>query len=368
MKTLKVGITLGDIGGVGPELVVRILQESGVRDRITPIIYGPGRALGVFRKILKVDRFNYNIIQNPEQAQPKKISLIDPGPKFERVEIGKASKIGGEAAFKALESAVKDLKANKIDFLVTMPIDKKSIHGGSFPFPGHTEYLAQSFDNAKTLMLMVHDEMRVGVVTGHIPLSEVSEKLTKELIVEKIKVMDKTLRRDFNIEKPRIAVLGLNPHSGDNGLLGKEDAEVIEPAVKSFNKDHTMVMGPFSPDGFFGSGHFARFDGILAMYHDQGLIPFKLHAGFEGVNFTAGLPEVRISPDHGVAYDLAGKGRADLDSVRNAIFYGIDICRGRGLTENLEANALKPPRRDEPKEDEAIPTQEELAKDEKATS
>ncbi len=352
---------MGDTGGIGPELAIGILNEYSLREKITPILYGPGRALGIYRKMLQVEKFNYNIIENPGQAQPKKISLIDTGPRIDRMEIGVATQTGGEAAVRALEAAVRDLKKGEIDFLVTMPIDKNTTQSDQFPFPGHTEYLASSYNSPDVLMMMVHDEMRMGVVTSHIPLHEVSSKLTKELIIAKIKTMQRSLQVDFDLPKPRIAVLGLNPHGSDSGMFGNEEKEIIEPAVKHFSKDNAIVMGPFSPDGFFGSGKFSRFDGIIAMYHDQGLIPFKLLAGFEGVNFTAGIPAVRTSPDHGVAYDIAGKGRADLTSARNALYFAYDIFMRRNTNEDIQAHALRPVRRWEAVEDEAVPTQEELA-------
>lgn len=339
-KVLRVGITIGDANGVGPELVIQAFQDPRLKEMFTPIVYGSTRVLNIFRKVLSVEKFSYNIIESPAQAQPRKVSVVDCGEEIDRVDIGKPDPEGGKIAFASLEAAVKDLKDGELDVLVTLPIDKSTIQSDSFRFPGHTEYLAEVFGVKENLMLMVHEHIRVAVVTGHVPLKEVSNNLSIHKIVNKIKLLDDTLRRDFDIQKPKIAVLGVNPHAGDEGLLGKEDREYVAKAVQQASKDGVFVFGPFSADGFFGMGTFKRFDAVLAMYHDQGLIPFKLLAGLEGVNYTAGMPVIRTSPDHGVAYDIAGKGIADPASFIQAIYIGMDIYRRRAESDDLEKWSL----------------------------
>lgn len=343
-KLLRIGITMGDIHGVGPELLITALQEKRLLEMFTPIIYGSPRVLNIFRKVLSVEKFSYNIIDAPNQAQPKKVSVVNCTDEVERVDIGVPDPMGGKIAFQALERAVSDLKADEIDALVTLPIDKASMQSDQFQFPGHTEYLSEAFGVEDSLMLMVHENLRIGVATGHVPLKNVSKKLGISHIVSKIRIMERSLRIDFNIERPKIAVLGLNPHAGDNGLLGKEEREYIGKALEQLGKDRKhqiLALGPYPADGFFGMGSYKKFDGILAMYHDQGLIPFKLMAGLYGVNYTAGLPIVRTSPDHGVAYDVAGKGIADPTSMIQAIYAAIDIVRARHENEAIEAESLK---------------------------
>lgn len=339
-KILRIGISMGDVNGIGPEFIIRAFKQPHLREICTPIIYGSSRALNVYRKILSVDKFSYNVVQEPKQAQPRKISVIDCVKNLDRVDAGKPSPEGGRAAFEALERATQDLTTGEIDALVTLPIDKNTIQNDNFRFPGHTEYLAKAFEVEESLMFMIHEHLKVAVATGHLPLKGVSGALTVPLIQNKIKMMITSLRQDFNLEKPRIAVLGLNPHAGDNGLLGKEEKEKISRAIETFPKDKAFVFGPYSADGFFGSGTYKKFDGILAMYHDQGLIPFKLLAGWEGVNFTAGLPMVRTSPDHGLAYDLAGKGTADLTSFIYAIYAAIDLTRRRRESVRIEEDSI----------------------------
>jgi 4-hydroxythreonine-4-phosphate dehydrogenase len=343
-KVLRIGITIGDFNGIGPELVIQGLTEPRLREMCTPIVYGSSKVLNVYRKLLSAEKFSYNVIQQPNQAQPKKVSVIECITNAENVEPGKPSMEAGKGAFEALRQAVQDLKAGEIDALVTLPIDKTSIQNEDFQFPGHTEYLAQQFGAETNLMFMIHDRLKVAVVTGHIPLEKVSKAITVELILKKLRIMNMSLKTDFNIEKPKIAVLGLNPHAGDNGLLGKEDKERIVKAVEDAQRERIFAMGPYSSDGFFGMGMFKRFDAILAMYHDQGLIPFKLMAGFEGVNFTAGLSVVRTSPDHGVAYNLAGKGEADPSSFIHAVYKAMDIVRERRDNLDLQEGSLFNPK------------------------
>lgn len=343
-KVLRIGISIGDFNGIGPELVIQGLTEPRLKEMCTPIVYGSSKVLNVYRKLLSVDKFSYNVIQQPNQAQPKKVSVIECITNAENVEPGKASAEAGKGAFEALRAAVNDLKAGEIDALVTLPIDKSSIQSPEFQFPGHTEYLAQQFGLDTSLMFMIHDRIRVAVVTGHIPLEKVAKAITVETILKKLRIMNMSLKTDFNVEKPKIAVLGLNPHAGDNGLLGREDKEKIQKAVEDAQRERIFAMGPYSADGFFGMGTFKKFDAILAMYHDQGLIPFKLMAGFEGVNFTAGLPVVRTSPDHGVAYNLAGKGEADPASFVHAMYKAMDIYRERRDNLDLQEGSLFNPK------------------------
>lgn len=343
-KVLRIGISIGDFNGIGPELVIQGLTEPRLKEICTPIVYGSSKVLNVYRKLLSVDKFSYNVIQQPNQAQPKKVSVIECITNAENVEPGKASAEAGKGAFEALQAAVNDLKAGEIDALVTLPIDKSSIQSPEFQFPGHTEYLAQQFNLDTSLMFMVHDRLRVAVVTGHIPLEKVTKAITVEAILKKLRIMNMSLKTDFNVEKPKIAVLGLNPHAGDNGLLGREDKEKVQKAVEDAQRERIFAMGPYSSDGFFGMGTFKKFDAILAMYHDQGLIPFKLMAGFEGVNFTAGLPVVRTSPDHGVAYNLAGKGEADPASFIHAMYKAMDIYRERRDNLDLQEGSLFNPK------------------------
>jgi 4-hydroxythreonine-4-phosphate dehydrogenase len=341
-KKLRIGITIGDINGIGPELIIKAFAEPPLRELFTPIIYGSSRVLNTYRKLLSTDKFSYNVIQTPDQAQPKRVSVIECIPGVEEVEVGKPSAAGGLAAYQALKAATEHLKSGEIDALVTLPIDKSTIRSKEFDFPGHTEFLGKTFNRDTSLMLMISDHLKVATVTGHVPLSRVSDLLNVELIYRKIAVLNESLKVDFNIVRPRIAVLGVNPHAGDNGLLGKEDQEKIVPAVQKADKEGIWVFGPYSADGFFGSGQWQKFDAVLAMYHDQGLIPFKLLAGFEGVNYTAGLPAIRTSPDHGVAYTLAGKDIATPDSFIQAIYAAIDIHRNRSDYEEVRSGALKP--------------------------
>ncbi|MFN8394741.1 MAG: 4-hydroxythreonine-4-phosphate dehydrogenase PdxA [Bacteroidia bacterium] len=367
-KVLRIGISIGDFNGIGPELVIQGLTEPRLKEICTPIVYGSSKVLNVYRKLLSVDKFSYNVIQQPNQAQPKKVSVIECITNAENVEPGKPSAEAGKGAFEALRAAVNDLKAGEIDALVTLPIDKSSIQSPEFQFPGHTEYLAQQFGLDTSLMFMIHDRIRVAVVTGHIPLEKVSKAITVETIMKKLRIMNMSLKTDFNVEKPKIAVLGLNPHAGDNGLLGREDKEKIQKAVEDAQRERIFAMGPYSADGFFGMGTFKKFDAILAMYHDQGLIPFKLMAGFEGVNFTAGLPVVRTSPDHGVAYNLAGKGEADPASFVHAMYKAMDIYRERRDNLDLQEGSLFNPkardRRHIPADIQAEEEEEEMVESE----
>lgn len=339
---IKVGITHGDINGIGYEVIIKTLMDSRVLELCTPIVYGSPKVAAYHRKALNISNFSFNSIKTAEEAVTNRANIINCSSDDIRVELGKSTLMAGEAAAESLDCAIVDLIENKIDILVTAPINKHNIHSNNFPFPGHTEYFKSKCSVDDVLMLMVSENMRIGVVTGHIPLKEVPGALSPELILSKLRIMNRSLRMDFGIRKPKIAVLSVNPHAGDKGLLGEEEETIIVPAVKSAADENILVFGPFSPDGFFGAGAFAGFDGILAMYHDQGLIPFKALAFDTGVNYTAGLPVIRTSPSHGTAYDLAGKGDASENSFRQALYLASDIFRNRMMHDEINKDPLLP--------------------------
>jgi len=306
-----------------------------------PLVYGSPKVAAYHRKALNINNFSFNNVRSAGEANPKKANMINCLDDNIRVELGKSTDQGGESALISLERAVDDLKNGKIDVLITAPIDKKNIQSDKFSFKGHTEYLMSKTGVEDVLMFMISENMRIGFATGHVPLKKVSEILTIDVIVRKLHLMNKSLIMDFGIRKPQIAVLGLNPHAGDNSLLGSEEEEIIIPAINKAEKDGVMAFGPFPSDGFFGSGGFAKFDGILSMYHDQGLAPFKALSFDSGVNFTAGLPVIRTSPVHGTAFSIAGKGEASENSFRQAIYLACNIYRNRKLYEDLSENQLK---------------------------
>ncbi|MEO1255650.1 MAG: 4-hydroxythreonine-4-phosphate dehydrogenase PdxA [Bacteroidota bacterium] len=324
-----IGITIGDVNGIGPEVVIKSLEDSRLTKYFTPIIYGSGKVISFYRKNLNKENFNYQQISSIDKVALKKVNVLNVWNEAIEITPGQAKENGGRYAVLSLQKAVSDLKEEKIDALVTAPLSKELVQSDDFKFPGHTEYLTQEAGESESLMFLVHESLRVGVVTGHISLKEVSEKLTKEKIIVKLNKMIRSLQKDFGIKKPRIAVLGLNPHAGENGLLGKEEEEIIIPAINEVKNGRHIISGPFPSDGFFGMKTYKQFDGVLAMYHDQGLIPFKTMAFEEGVNYTAGLPFVRTSPDHGTAFAIAGKNEADETSFRNAIYLANDIVRMR---------------------------------------
>ena len=340
-KRVRIGITHGDINGIGYEVIIKALYDSRINDFFTIIVYGNSKIASYHRKTLNLGEFNFNLIKNAEAANPKRSNIINCFDYEVKVELGKNTKMGGVLALESLKAAVKDLKSNKIDVLVTAPINKYNIQSDDFQFPGHTEFLAKEFDAKEVLMLMVSNNLRIGVITGHIPLSEVSAKLTKELILNKVRILNNSLIKDFNIRKPRIALLGVNPHAGEDGFLGKEEQNVIIPAITEAFNNNILAFGPYSADGFFGSGEYNKFDGVLAMYHDQGLLPFKTMAFDTGVNFTAGLPIIRTSPDHGTAFDIVGQNKAQADSFREALYLGNEIFKSREANLRLTENALK---------------------------
>ena len=328
-RKIRVGITQGDINGIGYEIIFRTFENSEMFEICTPVVYGSPKLAAYHRKALEID-ITYNAVVNPSDIQDGKLNIINCNSDNIIIELGTATKESGEAAYQALERAIKDYQEGIIDLLVTAPINKNTIQSDDFNFPGHTEYLQERLGGGdKSLMILCSDEVRFAIATSHLPLRDVPEAITPELLEEKITIFDHSLKEDFNIDAPKIAVLSLNPHSGDNGLLGKEEIETIIPTINKMSREGILCYGPFGVDGFMGSGKYKAFDGILAMYHDQGLTPMKLLAMSNGVNFTAGLQAVRTSPAHGVAYDIAGKGCADENSFRQAIYTGIDIFRNR---------------------------------------
>lgn len=328
-----IGISIGDMNGIGPEVTIGALSDNRMLKSFIPVIYASGGLISFYRKQMKNEHFNYHQCDTVDTINPKKINVINCW--TDRVELtpGQGSEESGNYARLSLTAATEDLKAGKLDGLVTAPLSKEFVKNEAFDFPGHTEYLTTTFGASDSLMLMILGDLRVGVVTGHIPLKEVSHKLTKELVQSKTELLLRSLADDFGIKKPKVALLGLNPHAGENGVLGSEDQGIITPVIESFKDKGHLVMGPFPADGFFGSGQFKNFDGILAMYHDQGLVPFKTLTGGEGVNFTAGIPKIRTSPAHGTAFNLAGKNLADPTSMRNAIFAAVDLARNKMLEE-----------------------------------
>ncbi|MFT6715834.1 MAG: 4-hydroxythreonine-4-phosphate dehydrogenase [Saprospiraceae bacterium] len=340
-KDIKIGITQGDPNGIGYEVIIKTCADSRLLELYTPVIYGNKSALNQHMKVVNDENFKFQSIVSASQAKQNATNFINCGEGDFEVDLGNGTKESGASAFAALEKAVADLKNGEIDVLVTAPINKDNIQSENFNFPGHTEYLAAQNEKTESLMFLVSDKLKVGVVTGHIPLSEISKQLNLEIIVEKIRLMDKSLKLDFSIRKPKIAVLGLNPHAGDNGLIGKEDEEIIAPAIHDARTRGILAYGPYAADGFFGSGNYNKYDGVVAMYHDQGLIPFKTLAFGEGTNFTAGLSFVRTSPDHGTGFDIAGQNKADESSLRQAIYTAIDIFKNRTLNQELLSNQLK---------------------------
>lgn len=339
---LKIGISQGDTNGIGWEIILKILADSRIVELCTPVVYGSPVAASYYQKRLNAEEYDavtFNVIESAEDAEDGRMNLVQCGAKELSITPGKPSKAGGEAAAVALLRAIEDLKSGVIDALVTAPIDKEMIQSEKFSYTGHTEFLASNL-GGEPLMIMTSDLMRVGLATIHVPVAQVAEGLSKELIINRIEQINNSMKCDFGIVRPKIAVLALNPHAGDGGLLGKEENEIIKPAIVDCFERDILAFGPFAADGFFASGQFKNYDAILAMYHDQGLAPFKTLTP-DGVNFTASLSAVRTSPDHGVAYDIAGKGVADEPSMRNALYNAIDIVRRRRAWKEWNANPLE---------------------------
>lgn len=340
-KRLVVGITHGDINGISYEVILKTLLDSRIYEICTPVLYGSAKVAAYHRKALNLPNQTLITIRSADEATHRKAYLVNCISDEVRVELGKSTPMAGESSLAALQKAIADVKEGKLDALVTGPINKHNIQSPTFSFPGHTEFLASQFNTNEALMLMVSEAMKIGVVTGHIPLKDIASRITPTLILEKLKIMNKALIEDFGIRKPRIAVLSLNPHAGDSGLLGNEEEQVIIPALKNARDMGMLTFGPFPADGFFGAGSFSKFDGILAMFHDQGLVPFKALSYESGVNYTAGLPVVRTSPAHGTAYEIAGKNEASESSFRHALYMACDICNNREEYAELTANPLK---------------------------
>lgn len=339
---IKVGITHGDPNGVGYEVILKTLSDPRIPEICTPVIYGSAKIANYYRKGLELPQFQLNVVASGADAKDGDVNIVNVIDEDFKIEPGTLSKSAGLAAFTALERAVADLREGNIDVLVTAPISKDAIQSETFTFPGHTEYLESSIgDGAKSLMILASDRLRIALVTTHLPISKVAEAITTESVLEKIRIFNEALKRDFTVCKPRIAVLALNPHAGDGGLLGQEEAEVITPAIEQAQKERILAFGPYAADGFFGTEAYRKFDGVLAMYHDQGLAPFKTIAMDLGVNITAGLPYVRTSPDHGTGFDIAGQGVASEESMRQALYAALDIYRSRERHDGAHANPLR---------------------------
>ena len=339
-RKLVVGITQGDGNGIGYEVIIKALADERMLDLCTPVIYGSSKIFGFYKKqIHNIDQINTNVINSAKDVHQKRVNIVNCLPENVFVEPGQATAESAKAAMISLERAVEDIKEGHIDVLVTAPINKRAMAGEGFGYTGHTEYLEKQFGVDEVAMIMVCDRLKVGVVTGHIALKDVVTSITKEKILSKLRLMKVSIERDFGIDAPKIAVLGLNPHCGDGGLLGDEEQQIILPAVQEANAEGILAFGPYSPDGFFGSSY-GKFDAVLAMYHDQGLTPFKALAFEEGVNYTAGLPIVRTSPDHGTAYEMAGRDMADPRSMMAAIYTAIDIFNRRADYDDLVENRM----------------------------
>lgn len=336
-KLPVIGISLGDLNGISPEIIIKSLADNRLNQYCCPVLYASPKIISYWRKLLNMNDFNLFIANSFDQINHKRSNVLVCWDDEVEIKPGEATELAGKYALKSLEMATRDILEGKIHALVTAPLNKKNIPGN---FTGHTGYLAQQAKADNYIMLMIGDQLRMGLVTEHIPLNEVSKHLSTKKILAKIQLLNQSLKSDFAIDKPRIAVLGLNPHAGDNGLIGKEESEIIIPAVDQARAEHIQVFGPYPADGFFGSNQYRKFDAVLAMYHDQGLLPFKFLSYNEGVNFTAGLPFVRTSPAHGTAYDIAGKNSADESSMRNAIYAAIDLISRRKMHEEISANPL----------------------------
>ncbi|MFY7670385.1 4-hydroxythreonine-4-phosphate dehydrogenase PdxA [Tenacibaculum sp. MEBiC06402] len=340
-KTNKiiVGISLGDANGIGIEIILKTFQDKRMFDFCTPVLFGSNKVISFHKKALNLNNSIHGI-HSLDKIVHGKLNLINISKEEYKIDIGKATQDGGKFALKSLTTATEALKNNEIDVLVTAPINKDNIQSKEFDFPGHTEYLEENLEG-KSLMILMTEDLRIGLITGHIPVSNIAETITPELITEKVNIMEQSLKQDFNISKPKIAVLGLNPHCGDKGVIGKEDDEIIRPTVQKIKETGKLIFGPYAADGFFGSKTYKQFDGVLAMYHDQGLAPFKALSFGNGVNFTAGLNKIRTSPDHGTGFDIAGKNKANITSFEEALFTSLKIFRNRKEYIDLERNRLK---------------------------
>lgn len=340
-KKIVVGISHGDINSISYEIIIKSLLDNRITDVCVPIVYGSPKVAAYHRKALNIENFNFNSIRVASEANSNSLNLINVLDDNVRVELGKTTKMAGESSILAIDRVIDDVKNNHLDAMVTAPISKENVQQVGFNFAGHTDYLKKKFDAEDVLMLMVYQNIRIGVVTTHIPIKDVSSALSEDLILSKLRIIDKSLLRDFAIRKGKIAVLGLNPHAGDHGVIGSEDDDIIKKAIDKAREEGIFAVGPFPADGFFGSGGYTQYDAVLAMYHDQGLIPFKVLSQGEGVNYTAGLPVVRTSPGHGTAFDIVGKDLANPASMRNSIYMAVDIARNRMLYDENAKNPLK---------------------------
>ena len=334
-----VGISVGDINGIGIEIILKTFEDKRMLDFCTPVLFASNKVISIHKKILKLNN-SIQVVQNIEKIAHEKINLVNIWKEDVKLEIGKLTENGGKYALLSLKAATEALKNNKVDILITAPINKENIQSTDFSFAGHTEYLESELQG-KSLMILMAEKLRIGLITGHIPVSKVSETITPELIKSKVEIMYNSLKQDFNINKPKIAVLGLNPHCGDNGVIGSEDDEIIKPTIKDIQTTGKLVYGPYPADGFFGSKIYEQFDGVIAMYHDQGLAPFKALSFGNGVNFTAGLNKIRTSPDHGTGFDIAGKNKASHLSFQEALFSSLQLYKNRIEYQKLIKNALK---------------------------
>src|SRR6185312_4551523 len=341
-KPVIVGISQGDINGIGLEVIIKTFSEPAMLELCTPVLFSSGKTVSYHRKALQAEHFNYNMINGLDAIPQRKFNLYNCYNEEVAVDLGKSTENGGKYAIKSFQVACDALEKNKIEALVTAPINKNNTYSDAFPYAGHTKYLDERFGKGNSIMLLVSGNVRVALVTEHVPVAEVAANLSIERIVKKANILEKSLRQDFGIDKPRIAILGLNPHASDGGTIGKEENEIIIPAIKKLQAESkALIYGPYPADGLFGSMAFTKFDAVLAMYHDQGLIPFKYMAFDSGVNYTAGLPVIRTSPDHGTAYDIAGKNKASEGSFRNAVYLACDLVRARKQHKQLTSNPLK---------------------------
>jgi 4-hydroxythreonine-4-phosphate dehydrogenase len=340
MNKIKIGISIGDINGIGLEVILKTLSHPQILDLCTPVIYGSSKIVSYHKNVVGLDSFQFNVATSGDRIKRDKINVVNCWTDDVNITLGKLSDSSGKYAKISLEQAVIDLKNGYFDALVTAPINKKAMNLAGFNHLGHTEYLTSEFGAEESLMLMVNDTLRIGLVTNHLPIKEVSPALTKELVKTKLQLLHDSLKLDFNIERPTIALLGLNPHASDDGIIGDEEENIIRPVIIEAKKKGMLAMGPYPADGFFGSMQYSKFDGILAMYHDQGLIPFKTLSFGTGVNYTAGLGIIRTSPDHGTAYEIAGNNSADPSSFRQALFLAIDIVKNRTLYKEVTAKPL----------------------------
>ncbi len=332
-----IGISVGDMNGIGIELIIKTFSDSRITELCTPVIFASNKVINFYRKLMPEVNINYNNIKEVSKANPKQLNILSVWEEDVEITPGQATEIGGKYGVLSLQAAVSALKEKEIDALVTAPLNKQTMQSGEFNFTGHTPYLKEAFKADEVLMLMVAENMKVALLTEHVAIGDVAKNITKEQIIKKITILKTSLKKDFGIDRPKIAVLGLNPHAGDGGLVGREEKEIIRPAVLEAKKNDCTVLGPYSADAFFARGSHEKFDAVLAMYHDQGLIPFKSLAIGEGTNFTAGLAVIRTSPDHGTAFDIAGKNLADESSFRQAIFTAMDIFETRmGYTERTK--------------------------------